>query len=134
MSGQYGLALDNLVQVSFLPTYILINSHISIWQATVVTADGSIRIASPSSNPDLFFGIRGGGCNFGVVTEFVLQLHPHKPTVYAGAIVFLGTKLEEVIKVIDKYYAVSEEPKAAMIQALAVTPDKKLVSLVLFNF
>jgi len=42
-------------------------------QATIVTANGSILSASSSENTDLFFAIRGGGGNFGVVTEFVFQ-------------------------------------------------------------
>src|SRR5437764_4567043 len=64
---KHGLALDNLVS------------------ADVVTADGQLLIASASQNEDLFWGLRGGGGNFGVVTSFEFQVHP-AGTVLAGLV------------------------------------------------
>jgi FAD/FMN-containing dehydrogenase len=52
-------------------------------------------------NTDLFWGVRGGGCNFGVVTEFVYKLHPQRRTVYAGAIIFAPDALEKLGPVIE---------------------------------
>jgi FAD/FMN-containing dehydrogenase len=52
--------------------------------ATVVTASGDVVRASADENADLFWGLRGGGGNFGIATEFVYRLHPFNPTVYGG--------------------------------------------------
>ena len=52
--------------------------------ATSSTADGALREVSATSEPDLFWALRGGGGNFGVVTSFEFQLHPVGPEVYAG--------------------------------------------------
>src|SRR3954470_18138616 len=60
---KYGLAIDNLLSVD------------------IVTADGQILTASENENADLFWGIRGGGGNFGVVTSFEYRLHPVGPLV-----------------------------------------------------
>ncbi|WP_254764084.1 FAD-binding oxidoreductase [Natrinema marinum] len=65
LSREYGLALDNLVSVD------------------IVTADGHVRTASENRNEDLFWAVRGGGGNFGVVTTFEYDLHEVGPEVYA---------------------------------------------------
>jgi FAD/FMN-containing dehydrogenase len=67
---KYGLACDNLVG------------------ADVVTADGRLVHASENENAELFWGLRGGGGNFGIVTQFELELHPVGPMVYAGPIFY----------------------------------------------
>jgi FAD/FMN-containing dehydrogenase len=67
---RYGLACDNLVA------------------AEIVTADGRVVRAAADENEELLWGLRGGGGNFGVVTQFELDLHPVGPTVYAGPIFF----------------------------------------------
>lgn len=69
LSRSLGLTVDNLLSVD------------------VVTADGKLLHASEKENADLFWGIRGGGGNFGIVTSFRFRLHPVGPTLLAGLIV-----------------------------------------------
>src|SRR4030095_12986247 len=66
LSRRYGMSIDNLESVD------------------VVTADGQLRHASASENPDLFWGARGGSGNFGVVSGFEFRLHPMTREVVAG--------------------------------------------------
>jgi FAD/FMN-containing dehydrogenase len=70
----------------------------NLLRATVVTADGAVRIASATSEPDLFWALRGGGGNFGVVTEFEFQLHPVGPEVYAGLVVYPFAQARQVLR------------------------------------
>jgi FAD/FMN-containing dehydrogenase len=69
LSRSLGLTIDNLLS------------------ADVVTADGAQVVASETEHPDLFWAIRGGGGNFGIVTSFQFRLHPIGPQVFAGLVV-----------------------------------------------
>ena len=66
--------------------------------ADVVTADARLVQASKKENADLFWGIRGGGGNFGIVTCFEFQLHPVGPEVFAGLIVFPFDQAKTILK------------------------------------
>jgi FAD/FMN-containing dehydrogenase len=79
LMGKHGLAVDNLIS------------------AEVVLADGRVVTASEESDPDLFWAIRGGGGNFGIVTSFVYRLHP-VTTVTAGLVAHPFEKAGEVLR------------------------------------
>lgn len=70
----------------------------SLVSADVVTHEGKLVHASETENADLFWGIRGGGGNFGVVTSFEFQLYPVGPEIYAGLIVFPFDQARELLK------------------------------------
>lgn len=78
----YGLTVDNLVG------------------ARVVTADGSLIVADENNHPELFWGLKGGGGNFGVVTSFHYRLHEVGPVILAGPVIW---PLEEAAEVLAGY-------------------------------
>ena len=82
--GKYGLTSDHLLSVD------------------LVTADGQVLRASTSEHPDLFWGVRGGGGNFGIVTAFEFQLHPRGP-VLAGKVVYPLERAREVLRFYREY-------------------------------
>jgi hypothetical protein len=73
-------------------------------QVTLVTADGTTLTLSVTENAELFWGILGGGSNFGVCTEFVLRLHPQRPTVFSGPVVFSTDRLDAFMEVMTKWW------------------------------
>jgi FAD/FMN-containing dehydrogenase len=77
---KHGLSIDNLLS------------------ADVVTADGAVVRASDDKNPDLFWGIRGGGGNFGVVTSFEFRAAPVGPTVLAGPVYWAMEDAPDVLR------------------------------------
>lgn len=84
--GKYGLACDNLLS------------------AEVVTATGELLTADPSTNADLFWGLRGGGGNFGIVTSFTFQLHPVNQ-VFGGTLLY---PIEKASLVLSLYRSLTE--------------------------
>ncbi len=66
--------------------------------AEVVTADGRVVKASADENPELFWGLRGGGGNFGIVTAFSLQLHPIGPIVLGGLLAWPAPMAGDVVR------------------------------------
>ncbi|GET21953.1 FAD-binding oxidoreductase [Prolixibacter denitrificans] len=84
LSRKYGLTIDSLLE------------------ADMVLADGSFVTVNKDQHPDLFWAIRGGGGNFGVVTSFKFQAHPVK-TVYGGPTLWPIEKTEEIMKWYDKF-------------------------------
>jgi len=88
---KYGLSSDNLVS------------------ADVVTADGRFLTASETENPDLFWGIRGGGGNFGIATSFEYRLYPVGPEVMVCFVLYPGERAKEVLGFCDEYVAQAPE-------------------------
>src|SRR3954471_1793407 len=84
---KHGLAIDNLVG------------------ADVVTADGCFRHVSATEDPELFWGLRGGGGNFGIVTSFEFELHPVGPMVYGGPIFWAGEDIKEMLSAFAEWTA-----------------------------
>jgi FAD/FMN-containing dehydrogenase len=78
LQRKYGLTIDNLLSVD------------------VVTADGRLVHASEDENPDLFWGMRGAGPNFGIVTSFEFRLHPVGPTITHGTVMHSVERAGEV--------------------------------------
>ena len=76
----------------------------------VVTADGRLLKASETENPDLFWAIRGGGGNFGVVTSFEYRLHPFDGWATGGHLVFPLEQARQVLRGFDDLYQGAAEP------------------------
>jgi FAD/FMN-containing dehydrogenase len=70
----------------------------NLLEAEVVTADGRVVTASATQNPDLFWALRGGGGNFGVVTDFLFQLHPVGPTVLGGMLMYPASAARNLVR------------------------------------
>jgi hypothetical protein len=85
LGRRFGLTLDNIRSVD------------------VVSADGVLRHANASEHPDLYWAVRGGGGNFGVVTSFEFQLHPMERTVLGGDVVFPMSEARRVLEVYADY-------------------------------
>jgi len=104
LSSKYGLTVDNLIS------------------ADVVTADGRFLTASATENQDLFWGLRGGGGNFGVVTSFEYRLHPVGPTILGGMVLYPLGKAKEVLR-FYREFSKSAPDELTMYAACLNPPD-----------
>jgi FAD/FMN-containing dehydrogenase len=92
----------------------------SLLSADVVTADGEFVRASEDENPELFWGLRGGGGNFGIVTDFRFRLHPLGPQVMAGATFWPMSEAERVLRFYRDWIAgCPDELMTLVVQRLA---------------
>jgi FAD/FMN-containing dehydrogenase len=103
LTRKYGLTIDNLLE------------------ADVVLADGSFVTASKSQHPDLFWALRGGGGNFGVVTSFLFQAHPVS-MVYAGPIFWEATHAKAVMRAYRDFLPTAPEELGIFIGLKTVPP------------
>jgi FAD/FMN-containing dehydrogenase len=98
---KYGLSCDNVIE------------------AQVVGADGQVRKASAEVNPDLFWAIRGGGGNFGIVTSFTFRLHPVGPLVAFTGAFYSQADAPAVLRVYRDYYR--DAPDDVSHEAISIT-------------
>jgi FAD/FMN-containing dehydrogenase len=104
LNRKYGLTIDNVTG------------------AEIITADGAVRRISATEEPDLFWAIRGGGGNFGVVTEFEYQLHPFDRNVLSGSIIWPFDQARDVLEFYAEWSAgLSDEMYVG--PTIATTPD-----------
>jgi FAD/FMN-containing dehydrogenase len=103
LTRQLGLSIDNLLE------------------ADVVLADGSFVVASETEHPDLFWALRGGGGNFGVVTSFLFKLHPIS-TLYAGPMLWPLERAAEVLRWYREFIVNAPETLNGFFAFLTVPP------------
>ncbi len=102
LTRQYGFTADNLLS------------------AEVVTADGNVLQASAEENADLFWAIRGGGGNFGIVTSFEYRLHPVGPTILGGLLLYSMEAAPQAIRFYRDFVAdAPDELGSAIVMRLA---------------
>ena len=104
LTRKHGLTIDNLVG------------------ADVVTADGDLVAASEDDHADLFWGLRGGGGNFGVVTSFRFRAHPLGPTVVAGPMLFPLERAPEVMETYRTWAAEAPEELTTVLNVRRAPP------------
>ncbi|HEU5083102.1 MAG TPA: FAD-binding oxidoreductase [Acidimicrobiales bacterium] len=101
----FGLVCDNLLE------------------AQVVTADGRVVVASETENPELFWGLRGGGGNFGVVTEFVFRLHRLGPVVFGGMLLFPSDRAAELVRFYRDFTAGAPDEVGSGLAFITAPPE-----------
>ncbi|WP_250123826.1 FAD-binding oxidoreductase [Chroococcidiopsis sp. CCMEE 29] len=106
LRGKYGLSCDNLISVD------------------VVTADGQLLKASETENSDLFWAIRGGGGNFGIVTSFEYRLHPVGPEVMFVFVFHHGDKTRDALRFYREYCATAVD-EVTSLAVCGIIPSKE---------
>jgi FAD/FMN-containing dehydrogenase len=104
LEGTLGMTVDNLIS------------------ADVVLANGNLVHASASQNPDLFWALRGGGGNFGVVTSFEYRLHPIGPMIVGGLVIHPFSQARQVLKFYNEFHRSAPDPLTAA-AVLMTGPD-----------
>jgi FAD/FMN-containing dehydrogenase len=105
---KYGLSCDNVVSTQ------------------IACADGEIRTASPDTNPDLYWAIRGGGGNFGIVTSFTFQLHLLGPVVGFAGVFYPAADAASVIRGFRDYMSTAPDEVSAMTASFTLPEDEHL--------
>jgi FAD/FMN-containing dehydrogenase len=105
LTRRYGLTIDNLVS------------------AEVVLATGESIVASEDEHPDLFWGLRGGGGNFGVVTCFTYRAHPLGPEVFAGTFVYERPRWADALRAYARWTESLPDDMTTIVTFLVPPPD-----------
>jgi FAD/FMN-containing dehydrogenase len=100
----HGMTIDNLIA------------------ADLVTASGELARASETDNPDLFWALRGGGGNFGIVTSFEFALHEVGPELLAGQVMYPGDEATRVLRAYRDYFATASEQATGFAFFLRIPP------------
>jgi len=101
---KHGLTCDNLIA------------------ADVVTADGRLVRTSQADNAELFWGLRGGGGNFGIVTSLEFRLHPVGPMITGGAVFYPGERAGELLRVYRDWIATAPDELTTLVNLLTCPP------------
>jgi len=101
---KFGLACDNLAG------------------ADVVTADGRLVHCSETENPELLWGLRGGGGNFGIVTRFELDLHPLGPMIYAGPVFYPADAARDLLVAFREWAATAPDEVTGVVNLTSAPP------------
>ena len=112
---RFGLACDNLLS------------------ADVVTADGLLLTASETEHPELFWALRGGGGNFGVVTSLEYRLHPVGPTMLGGFIIHPLSRARELVRFYRNYVAAAPDQLGSYF-GFATFPDGQQVAAMVVGY
>src|SRR5436190_2503479 len=96
----------------------------NLLEAEIVTADGRVVKASATENPELFWGIRGGGGNFGIVTSFTLRLHEVGPIVYGGLMAGAPDRATEILRFMRDYYKDAPRDLGGAVAFISAPPEE----------
>jgi FAD/FMN-containing dehydrogenase len=105
LQRHFGLSIDNLTAVE------------------IVTADGRLVRASETEEPELFWGMRGAGWNFGIATAFEFRLHPFGPDLHRGVLTFPGTRVQELWRQFREYALTAPDAVSAIFGFDRAAPD-----------
>jgi FAD/FMN-containing dehydrogenase len=115
LGRKHGLSCDNMMS------------------AEVVTAEGRILKASEDDNADLFWALRGGGGNFGVVTDVVYRLHPLGPTILAGSLIYRWRDARAALRLYAEFSAAAPDEISADAALVTLPGGDRAVSISAFH-
>jgi FAD/FMN-containing dehydrogenase len=95
----------------------------NLLEADVVTADGRFLRANESENSDLFWALKGGGGNFGIVTQFTYRLHPVGPMIYGGMLVWPGFMAAEVARAYRDFMETAPDEVGGAVAFITAPPE-----------